>query len=105
MLLGRADRFTEGGLDLGTQRRAAAGAVIRQRCGAVLIVVVQPAQHGLRMTAGAVCHLGGADTLRDVVEGQETLAAAGVGRGQGLVAQICLRLVPTLMVDVQHRVC
>ena len=51
---------------------------------------------------GRACgHLRGAGALGDLVQGKETLERAIMRGGQGLAAQVCLRLVPALMVNSQ----
>jgi len=60
---------------------------------------VQPAHHGLRVAADARCDVRGAVPLRDVVEGKETLAAAGMRSSQGQAAQVRQRLAPTFMIN------
>ena len=44
-------------------------------------------------------YLRGASAFSDVVQGKETLAAAGMCGTQGQVAQVSLGLPPTLMVN------
>jgi hypothetical protein len=41
----------------------------------------------------------GAGASRDVVQGEEAFAAAGMLGTQGQVAQVCQRLAPTLMLN------
>jgi hypothetical protein len=60
---------------------------------------MQPAHDGLRMTAGAFGDPGGAGALGDLVQGEETLAHAGMRGGQGQAAQVGRRLPPTLVVN------
>lgn len=81
------------------KKGAATGALIPQRLRAVLVVAVQPAHHSLRMAAGARGYLRRAGALGDVVQGQETLAAAGMHSIQGQAAQSCQRLAPALVVN------
>jgi len=54
------------------------------------------------MTARACGHLRGASALGDLVQGKKTLARAIMCGSQGQAAQVCLRLVPALMVNSQH---
>lgn len=72
---------------------------IRQRRGAVLIVGMQPVHHGLWAATGAFRHRRGAVTLRDLMQGKETLAAARMGSAQGQVTQIRQRLAPAPMIN------
>lgn len=51
------------------------------------------------MAAGARGYLRRAGALGDVVQGQETLAAAGMHSIQGQAAQTCQRLAPALVVN------
>ena len=51
------------------------------------------------MAAGAHRHQRGAGALGNIVKGQETLAAAGMGGAKGHLTQIRLRLAPTGVVN------
>ena len=81
------------------QRGAATRALITQRRGAVFVVAVQPAHHGLRVTPGAHGHRGGACAVTDRMPGQEALAGASVASIQSQVTQISQCLAPMLMVN------
>ena len=81
------------------KKGAATGTLIQQRLGAVLIVAVQPAHHGLRVAADTGCDVRGAVPLCDVMKGKETLAAAGMRGSQGQAAQVRQRLAPTFMIN------
>jgi hypothetical protein len=78
---------------------AATGAPIWQRLGAVFIVAVQPVHNGLRTPAGAFCNLSGAGALCDIVQGQHSLAGAGMGGIQGHVPQVSQGLAPATMIN------
>jgi hypothetical protein len=86
------------------QGGAATGALIGRRPGAVLVVGMQPAHHGLWMAAGAHRYLCGAGALGNVVKGQETLAATGMSGVKGHRTQVRLRLAPAGMLNSQHYV-
>jgi len=60
---------------------------------------MQPAHHGLRMTAGACGDMRRAGTLCDVMEGKEALAAASMRSSEGQATQIRQRLAPTFVVN------
>ena len=73
--------------------------MIGQHLGAVFIVGVQPAHHGLRVAACERRHLRGAGAFSDIMQGQETLTAAGMWGIEGHLTQIRLRLAPTVVVN------
>jgi hypothetical protein len=73
--------------------------MIPQRLGAVLVVGVQPTHYRLRVAAGALRHLRRARALGDVVQPQEPLATAGMGRTEGHLTQIRPRLAPMIVVN------
>jgi hypothetical protein len=60
---------------------------------------MQPTHHGLQAAAGARRHLRGAGAFSDIMQGQETLAAAGMCGIEGHLTQIRLRLAPTVVVN------
>jgi hypothetical protein len=60
---------------------------------------VQPTHHGLRVAARAHRHLRGAGAFSDIMQGQETLATAGMRGMEGHLTQIRLRLAPMVMVN------
>ena len=60
---------------------------------------MQPTHHGLRVAARAQRHLRGASAFSDIIQGQETLAAAGMRGIEGHLTQIRLRLAPTVVVN------
>ena len=78
------------------KRGAATGAPIHQRLGAVLIVGMQPVHHRVRASVCASGHFSGTAALRDVMQGQEPFAAAGMKGAQGQLAQIGWRLAATV---------
>jgi hypothetical protein len=51
------------------------------------------------MAARAHRHLRGAGAFSDIIQGQETLAAAGMGGAEGHLTQIRLRLAPAVVVN------
>jgi hypothetical protein len=51
------------------------------------------------MAAGARRHLRGAGAFSDIMQGQETLAAAGMCGIEGHLTQVRLRLAPTVVVN------
>src|SRR3954464_3177129 len=79
---------------------AATAALIGQRRGAVFAVGVQPTHHGLWVAACAHRHLRSAGAFSDLVQSQETLAAAGMRGIEGQLTQIRLRLAPTVVVNL-----
>src|SRR3954447_1591197 len=79
---------------------AATAALIGQRRGAVFVVGVQPTHHGLWVAACAHRHLRSAGAFSDLVQSQETLAAAGMRGIEGQLTQIRLRLAPTVVVNL-----
>ena len=78
---------------------AATAALILQCLGAALVVAVQPTHHGLWVAAGALRHLRGARALGNIVKRQEPLATVGMGRTEGHLTQIRLRLAPMVVVN------
>jgi hypothetical protein len=56
--------------------------------------------YGLRVKARACGHRGGTGALGDVMQGEETLAAAGMAGTENQVAEVCLRLGPAHMITV-----
>jgi hypothetical protein len=69
----------------------------------VRVVGVQPAHHGLRVSARARGEARGATALLgDVVERQEALAGARVGRAHRQPPQVLRRLAPPGMINGQH---
>jgi len=60
---------------------------------------VQPTHYRLRVAAGAHRHLRGARALGHIVQRQEPLATAGMGRTEGDLTQIRLRLPPVVAVN------
>jgi hypothetical protein len=65
----------------------------------VFVVGVQPTHHGVRVAARARCHLRGAGAFSDIMQGQKTLATAGMRGIEGDLTQIRLRLAPTVVVN------
>jgi hypothetical protein len=65
----------------------------------VFIVGVQPTHHGLRVATRASRHLRGAGAFSHIMQGQETLAAAGMRGIESQLTQIRLRLAPTVVVN------
>jgi hypothetical protein len=65
----------------------------------VFIVAVQPIHDGLRTTAGAFCDPSGAGALRDIVQGQQSLAGAGMGGIQGHLPQVSRGLAPAIIIN------
>jgi hypothetical protein len=47
---------------------------------------MQPAHHGLRASSGAFSNRRGTTAVGDLVQRQETFAAAGMGSSQGQIA-------------------
>ena len=66
----------------------------------MFVVGVQPTHHGLWVAAGAHRHLRSAGAFSDLVQSQETLAAAGMRGIEGQLTQIRLRLAPTVVVNL-----
>jgi len=60
---------------------------------------MQPVHHRVRASVCAFGHFSGTAALRDVMQGQEPFAAAGMTGAQGQVAQIGWRLAPTSVVN------
>jgi hypothetical protein len=60
---------------------------------------MQPTHHGLGVAARAQRHLRSASAFGDIIQGQETLAAAGMRGIEGHLTQIRLRLAPTVVVN------
>src|SRR4051794_15238061 len=58
------------------------------------VVEVQPLHHGLRMPVGAGRHLRGTARLGDLIERQEALAGALMGRAGGQLTQVFRCLAP-----------
>lgn len=85
------------------QRGAATGALINQRLGAVLIILMQPAHYTLRTPACTLSHCSGATALGDVMQGKEALARARMSSTQGQLAQIGHGLIPAVMGNTKHR--
>lgn len=69
----------------------------------MLIVVMQPLHHGLRVASRAFSHPRGTIAQGDLVKSEEALAAASVRGTQGLLAQLHRRLAPAFVVNVQHQ--
>jgi hypothetical protein len=81
------------------QRGAATGALIGQRPGAVFIVSMQPAHHGLRPSSRVFGNRRGTAALGNLVQRQEAFARARMRGAQGQMAQIRHCLVPMPMVN------
>src|SRR3954451_351826 len=81
------------------KRGAATAALIAQRRGAMRVVDVQPAHHGLRVTPGALGHSRRTGAWADLVQGQEALAGARVAGAERQLPQIGWRLLPALVVN------
>jgi hypothetical protein len=60
---------------------------------------MQPTHHGLWVAARAHRHLRGAGAFSDIIQGQETLAAAGMRGIEGHLTKIHLRLTPPVVVN------
>jgi hypothetical protein len=60
---------------------------------------VQPVHYGLRTAVGGFCNLSGAGALRDIVQGQHSLAGAGMGSIQGHVPQLSRDLASAIMIN------
>ena len=65
----------------------------------MLVVDVQPAHHGLRVTPGALGHSRRTGALADLVQGQKALAGARVAGAERQLPQISWRLPPALVVN------
>ena len=65
----------------------------------MFVVGVQPAHHGLRASSRAFGNRRRTTAFGDLVQCQETFAAAGMRSSQGQMAQIRNCLAPTLMVN------
>src|SRR4051794_29937807 len=74
------------GGDVRAKGGAATAALIGQRLGAVLVVGMQPAHHGLRSSSRAFGNRRGTTAFGDLVQRQEAFAAAGMGGSQGQMA-------------------
>src|SRR3954467_9466962 len=81
------------------KRGAATAALIAQRRGAMRVVDVQPAHHGLRVTPGALGHSRRTGAWADLVQGQEALAGASLAGAERQLPQIGWRLLPALVVN------
>jgi hypothetical protein len=53
----------------------------------------------LRTAAGAFCNLSGAGALGNIVQGQHSLAGAGMGGIQGHVPQVSRGLAPAIIIN------
>ena len=76
------------------QRGAAAGAAVGEGLRSVRVVGVQPAHHRLRVSARAHGDTRGAARSHDLVERQEALAGAPVGRAHRQPTQVLLGVWP-----------
>src|SRR3954454_22809061 len=85
------------------QGGAAAGALIGQRLGAAGVVEMQPLHHRLRVTARLCGNPRGTTLLSDFIERQKALAGARMGRAHRQPTEIRRRLIPSRMVNAQHK--
>ncbi len=97
------DDLAEASLDTGAKGGTAASAAVQEGVRSIRVIGVQPAHHGLRVPARARGNArGAAALLRDVVERQEALAGARVGRAHRQPPQVLWRLAPPGVVNGQH---